>query len=128
MITLKDVLVLHTYSIRDFGGSEGVRDNGLLESAVERPFSTFSGEELYPTPFAKAAAILESIVKNHPFVDGNKRTGWLSCVIILRIFNYVFAFSQEDAYEFVIKVASSNMEFEEIVKQIERNVKRISNV
>lgn len=128
MITIHDVLLLHTYSIRDFGGSEGIRDNNLLESAVERPFSTFTGEELYPTPQLKAAALLESIVKNHPFVDGNKRTGWLACIVILRMFKYRFTLSQEEAYEFVIKVASSNISFENIVEYIEMHVKKINDV
>ncbi len=97
-----------------------------MESAVERPNAGFGGEEFYPTAFAKAAAILESIVKNHPFVDGNKRTGWLACVVMLRLFNYKFLLSQEEAYDFVIRIASSNIEFESIVEYIEMNVKRMN--
>ena len=128
MITLDEVLQLHQYSINDFGGSHGIRDIGLLESAVERPNATFGGEELYPNCFTKAAAILESIVKNHPFVDGNKRTGWLACAVMMRLFDYKFTLSQEDAYDFVIKVASSHIEFESIVEYIEMHVKRISDV
>jgi death-on-curing protein len=126
MITLQEVLQLHTYSIDDFGGSHGIRDTGLLESAVERPSATFGGEEFYPTAFTKAAAILESIVKNHPFVDGNKRTGWLACVVMMRLYDYKFTLSQDDAYDFVIRVASSHLEFENIVEYIEMNVKRIN--
>lgn len=125
MISIDIVLELHKFSIDDFGGSHGVRDLGLLESAVERPNASFGGEEFYSTPFAKAAAILESIVKNHPFVDGNKRTGWLACVITMRLFDYRFTLSQEDAYYFVINVASSHIEFNSIVEFIELNVKRI---
>jgi len=125
MITLDDVLLLHSFSINDFGGSHGIRDMGLLKSAVERPGATFDGEALYPTPFAKAAAILESILKNHPFVDGNKRTGWLACIITLRLDNYIFTLTQDEAYDFVIRIASSNIDFENIVECIESNVKRI---
>lgn len=128
MIALDEVLELHQYSITDFGGSHGIRDMGLLESAIERPDSTFGGEEFYPGAFTKAAAILESIVKNHPFVDGNKRTGWLACVVMLRLFEYRFFLSQEEAYDFVIQVASSHIEFENIVGFIEMYVKRINNV
>jgi death-on-curing protein len=73
MITLDEVLLLYSLSINDFGGSHGIRDMGLLKSAVERPDATFDSESLYATFFAKAAAILESILKNHPFVDGNKK-------------------------------------------------------
>ena len=126
MITLKEALLLQSYSIRDFGGNEGIRDKDLLESALERPSATFGGEELYHTTFAKAAAILESILKNHPFVDGNKRTGWLVCIVVLRCHDYKFIFTQEEAYDFVIKVASTHTAFEEIVDYIEANVERIN--
>lgn len=125
MITLDNLLLLHSFSIRDFGGSQGIRDIDLLKSAVERPSATFDGQELYTTPVAKAAAILESILKNHPFVDGNKRTGWLACIVILRLNNYTFTLTEEEAYQFVIKIASSNTEFENIVDYIQSNVKRI---
>ncbi len=125
MITLDNLLLLHSFSIRDFGGSQGIRDIDLLKSAAERPYATFDGQELYTTPFAKAAAILESILKNHPFVDGNKRTGWLACIVILRLNNYTFTLTEEEAYQFVIKIASSNTEFENIVDYIQSNVKRI---
>ncbi len=125
MITLDNLLLLHSFSIRDFGGSQGIRDIDLLKSAVERPFATFDGQELYTSPIAKAAAILESILKNHPFVDGNKRTGWLACIVILRLNNYTFTLKEEEAYQFVIKIASSNTEFENIVNYIQSNVKQI---
>jgi len=119
MISLAEVLYLHEQSIIHFGGSNGVRDEGLLESAVERPHATYGGEELYPTVYLKAAAILESIVKNHPFVDGNKRTGWLACIATVRLFELKFSLTEEDAYNFVIKVASSHLEFEDISLFIE---------
>ena len=84
MITIKEVLIIHQLAITQFGGSEGVRDFGLLESAIQRPFVTFGNEELYPTATDKAAAIVESIVKNHPFVDGNKRSGAFAFVWFLQ--------------------------------------------
>jgi len=125
MITLSHVLRLHELSIKDFGGSTGIRDNELLESAVERINATFDSVSLYPSSFEKAAAILESIIKNHPFIDGNKRTGWLACCTVLRYDNYKFNLNQIDAYDFVIKVASSHLEFEEIVTFIESNSSHI---
>ena len=75
MILIEDVLMIHENSIKDFGGSRGVRDVGLPESAIARPFQTFGGEDLYPSPFAKAAAVGESLIINHPFIDGNKKQG-----------------------------------------------------
>ena len=72
MIELRDALNIHDILIDKFGGSRGVRDLGLLESALHRPFATFENQELYPSPIDKAAAVLESILINHPFIDGNK--------------------------------------------------------
>lgn len=78
MIRLNDIFELHQRSIKLYGGAMGIRDEGLLQSAIQRPFQTFSGEELYPTLIEKAAALGESLTINHPFVDGNKRTGTLA--------------------------------------------------
>jgi death-on-curing protein len=72
MITLKEVESIHEILINKFGGSKGIRDQGILESAINRPYQTFDLNELYPFPVDKAAAIFESIISNHPFVDGNK--------------------------------------------------------
>jgi death-on-curing protein len=73
-LTATQVLFIHARLIDTTGGGHGVRDLGLLESAVARPQATFGGEELYPDLFHKAAAFMESLALNHPFVDGNKRT------------------------------------------------------
>jgi len=64
MILIEDVLTVHELSIKDYGGGHGVRNSGLLESAIARPFQTFGGEDLYPSPFEKAAAICESLIIN----------------------------------------------------------------
>jgi death-on-curing protein len=119
------VLELHRLSIQKFGGSMGIRDEGYLQSAIERPYSTFASEELYPSPFQKAAAVLESILKNHPFVDGNKRTGYLACLDILLTNKWALVASENEAYDFVIQVASTHMEFEEIVSWIEQHSQNI---
>lgn len=83
MIELRDILNIHNILIDKFGGSKGVRDQGSLESAINRPFATFNNQDLYPSPSEKAAAILESILINHPFVDGNKRTAYVFMRLIL---------------------------------------------
>jgi death-on-curing protein len=111
MIRIEHVLGLHKTSIEKYGGSLGVRDEGYLQSAIERPYATFAKEELYPSPFQKAAAILESILKNHPFVDGNKRTGFLACGSVLLSYKWRLIASGDEAYQFVIQVASTQMEF-----------------
>ena len=74
-ITKKQVLMLHKQLIDEYGGSHGVRDENLLESALETPFQSFEGEELYPSVQAKAARLCYGLVKNHSMVDGNKRIG-----------------------------------------------------
>jgi death-on-curing protein len=125
MISFQEILELHELSIIDFGGSHGIRDIDMLQSAVERPSATFDSTELYTTPIQKAAAIFESIIKNHPFVDGNKRTAWLACFTMLRLYEYKLFVSQTDAYNFVIEVASSHMEFDNIVEWIEQHATKI---
>lgn len=76
MILLEDILHVYEFSIARFGGSNSIREVGGLESAIARPFQSFDGNDLYPTIFDKAAALGESLTINHPFVDGNKRTGF----------------------------------------------------
>jgi len=74
-LTLIEVLALHSKVIEQSGGASGIRDVGLLESAIAQPRMTFDGEDLYPVLLEKAAALGFCIIMNHPFVDGNKRTG-----------------------------------------------------
>jgi death-on-curing protein len=121
MIYKDEILFYHNLSIEKYGGSKGIRDEGSLESAIDRLYASFDGEDLYTSPFQKAAAILESIVKNHPFVDGNKRTGFLAAAAMLLHSDYELTSSQDEAYNFVIEVASSQMNFETIVKWIEKH-------
>lgn len=120
MITVEEVLILHDLSISFFGGRVGVRDIEMLKSAVSRPFQTFDNRDVYNTVFEKAAALLESIVKNHPFADGNKRTGFLSAVIYLKRNNMQLIASEEEAGDFVISVAASQVQFMEVVNWFKR--------
>jgi len=122
VIYLKQVLEIHTILIQKFGGSDGVRDQEGLESAIFRPYQTFDQEELYPHPVDKAAAIIESIVKNHPFFDGNKRTGYTLMRLILLNNGLDIDASQEEKYEFVIKIAEGSMEIDEIKEWINRKL------
>jgi death-on-curing protein len=82
-LDVADVLLLHRRSIERFGGSDGVRDPNLLDSAVAQPRATFGGEYLHGDLFQMAAAYLFHLVKNHPFVDGNKRTGLAASLVFL---------------------------------------------
>jgi death-on-curing protein len=82
-LSAEQVLALHGLQVRRFGGSPGLRDRGALEAALARPQATFGGEDLYSDIEAKAAALMHSLVSNHPFVDGNKRVGAHACIVFL---------------------------------------------
>lgn len=105
MISIKEAEVIHNILIAKFGGSKGIRDIGLLESSLARPFATFDNNELYPDPIEKAAAILESVAINHPFVDGNKRTAYTFMRLILLDNNLDINASQSEKYDLVISVS-----------------------
>jgi death on curing protein len=121
MILLEDVLKLHEASIDYYGGAKGIRDLGLLESAIARPFQTFGGEDLYHTAFEKAAALGESLIINHPFIDGNKRTGFLSIVTLLLEFKFSVNAIKVDAYNFTIQISTGEIKFDEIVVWLKNN-------
>ncbi len=121
MIFIDDILELHRKSIIDFGGSNGIRDIGLLESAIARPFQTFDSTDLYPTVFEKAAALGESLIINHPFVDGNKRTGVLAMMSLLINDGCSFTAPPDDLYTFVINISTGSIAFEEIVEWLKKN-------
>ncbi len=118
MIAIEEVLEIHQILIQEFGGLHGIRDKDLLQSALERPFSGFGEIEFYKTPQEKAAAIVESIVKNHPFIDGNKRTGYVLMRLLLMQFGQDVIATQDEKYEFVIQVASGEIDFTEIATWI----------
>jgi death-on-curing protein len=82
-LSIEQVLALHALQVRRFGGAGKVRDRAAVESAVARPQATFAGEDLYPDVPGKAAALLHSLVQNHPFVDGNKRVGAHAMLLFL---------------------------------------------
>ncbi|MDP2386190.1 MAG: type II toxin-antitoxin system death-on-curing family toxin [Bacteroidota bacterium] len=114
MISKEVVLLIHSKLIENYGGAQGVRDHWLLESAINRPFATFDGIDLYSGPIEKAAAILESILINHPFIDGNKRTGYTLARLILLSERYDIKASQDEKYDFVIQVTTGKSSIEEI--------------
>lgn len=115
MISYKEVVDIHQILIDEFGGANGIRDKELLSSALARSFQTFDGKELYPTTIEKAASLIESILINHPFIDGNKRTGYVLMRLILLSNNFDIIATQEEKYTFVIDIASGKSKFDSIV-------------
>lgn len=94
-------------------GLQSVRDPGLLDSAAHRPQTSVFGEDAYPTLDEKAAVLLESIVRNHPLVDGNKRLGWLSAVVLYGLNGVVLDAPEDDAYDLVIGIAEGRIDYHE---------------
>lgn len=123
MISLNRVEEVHKTLIEVFGGIDGIRDLSALKSALARPFQTFDGRDLHPTPTHKAASLIESMLINHPFLDGNKRTGY----VIMRIFlihnGLDVNATQDEKYQFVINIASGKIKIKEIIKWLSNHVK-----
>lgn len=117
MITKAEVLLIHDQIVLLHGGANGVRDMGGLESAIARPYQGFDNEELYPSCFEKAAAIGESIIMNHPFVDGNKRTGYVLMETVLRLEGFKIISVDNELYQFVIDISTGEKRFDEMVEE-----------
>lgn len=103
----------HVLALADEAGLAPVRDIGLLDSAIQRPRTTLFGDDAYPTLDEKAAVILESIVRNHPLVDGNKRLGFLATVVSCGRNDVMIDAPEDDAYDPVIAVATGAMDYHE---------------
>ena len=113
------VLSIHARQIERFGGTPGVRDEGLLESALAQPQATFGGQFLHPTISEQAAAYLYHIAMNHPFIDGNKRTAFAVMDTFLRLNGCALNLTDERAYDLVIRVARGTMTKEELSTEFE---------
>lgn len=123
-LTVKDVLLLHELAVEKFGGSHGLRDYGLLESTVMRPQSSFGGKDLYPTLFLKAAALVHSLLLNHQFVDGNKRTAIFSVMTFMELNGYEFVAKQKEVVATAIWIENQKPEIEEIATWLKKNTKK----
>ncbi|MFL7871219.1 MAG: type II toxin-antitoxin system death-on-curing family toxin [Anaerolineales bacterium] len=122
----EQILFIHARLIAETGGEHGIRDLGLLQSAAFRPQATFEGTELYPNIYHKAAALMESLINNHPFIDGNKRTGITSAAMFLLLNGYSLTASNDELESYTFSVASGNEAVElitEWLKQRSQNVK-----
>lgn len=115
-LTEQQILAVHSRMIEMTGGVDGVRDNSLLDSALNAPFQTFDGKELYPALLSKAAVMCRSIISNHPFVDGNKRTGIHVTLIFLELNGIELQYSQNELIELGFGVASSQLSSDDILK------------
>jgi death-on-curing protein len=114
MIDIEVAIYFHENLIKKFGGSKGIRDRGGLDAAINRPFATFHNLDLYPTPIEKAAALFESIIVNHPFIDGNKRTAYVLMKFLLFKNGIIIKANKDEIYQIVIAASMGEIRFDEI--------------
>ena len=114
-LTKKQILGLHSQLIKVYGGSDGIRDEKLLESALEAPFQSFGGKELYPSIQAKAARLCYGLVKNHAMVDGNKRIGVHAMLVFMEINGYDLEYSQKELIDLILGVAAGKKDCADIL-------------
>ncbi len=120
-LTVEQVLFIHSRLISGMGGSHGVRDLGLLESAVARPRASFEGKDLYPDLFSKAAALMDFLINNHPFIDGNKRTGISSATLFLHRNGWKLIAVPSELESITLHVAVNEMPIEELADWVRSN-------
>ncbi len=125
MITLtkEQVLMLHERLIEATGGSKGIRDEGLLDSALSNPFQSFGGEELYPSVQAKAAQLCYGLVKNHAMLDGNKRLGTHVMLVFLALNGYELTYSQKELCDTILALAAGEIHADDLLQWIIRHQK-----
>lgn len=124
-LTLSEVIDLHRQIIEQSGGISGIRDLGLLESAVSQPKMTFGGEDLYPEVTDKAAALGFSLIKNHPFLDGNKRVGHAAMEIFLVLNGLEIAALVDEQEQIILMIADGQLVREEFTEWLKKNIRII---
>lgn len=122
--TAENVLFLHTVAIETFGGSEEVRDTESLRAAVARPWGSSFGQEHFPTPFDKAAALAESVIRRHPFTDGNKRTAIYAAAYLLEKLGYEVEAEQLELEDFAVAIARGTLEPEDMALWFEDHARK----
>lgn len=120
-LTPEQILFLHSRLISETGGGQGIRDLGLLVSAAERPKASFEGSELYPDIFTKAAAMMHSLIPNHPFVDGYKRTGIAGASIFMQLNGFRLTATNPELESFTLSVAKGEQDVPEIATWLEQH-------
>ena len=124
-ITVEQAIKAHDEIISETGGSHGVRDLGLLDSALNRPFHSFAGTDLYENIFEKTAALIHSLLLNHPFVDGNKRTSVYLGYRFLQINNYTLTATNNHLVRFALDIESKKLNLEDIANWLKTHSRKV---
>lgn len=120
-LTLEQILAIHYDQIERYSGSHGIRELSLLESAVERPQASFMGDDLYPDIFTKAAALMHSMVLNHPFLDGNKRTATVSTAAFLHFNGWDIKVTQDELAQISLNIESKKWDQETLANWLKEH-------
>ena len=118
VLAKEQIITMHSMLISETGGIDGLRDVSLLESAIKAPFQSFEGTEVYPTIYQKASRLGFGIIKNHPFIDGNKRIGAHTMLVFLSLNGIEIESTQKSLYEIILGVADDRVSFEEFTDWI----------
>lgn len=125
-LTITEVLEIYQRIMKQTGGLVAIRDFGALESALAQPYMTFGGNELYPNLAETAAALGFSLIQNHPFADGNKRTGHAAMAMFLAINGYMIDASIDEQTEVILSVAAGKLERDQFTKWLSNHIREFS--
>lgn len=122
VLSKRQILMLHSMLVAQSGGADGLRDEGLLESAINTPLQTFGGQELYPTVLEKAARLGYGLIHNHSFLDGNKRIGTHAMLVFLDINNITLSYEDDDLIAAILRVASGEMDDSQLLEWLKTHI------
>ena len=121
VLTKRQILLPHRQLIEQTGGSDGIRDEGLLDSAMAAPFQSFDTADAYPSLQQKAARLCFGLVKNHPFIDGNKRIGAHAMLVFLAVNGVELTYTQTELSDIILQVAASEKEYPDLLDWLIRH-------
>ena len=115
ILTKDQIVLLHAQLIKETGGMEGIRDEGLLDSAILSPFQSFDDKDLYPSVLEKGARLGFGLIRNHAFIDGNKRIGAHAMLVFLALNSHSFSYTQKELTEIILSVAAGEKDYDDLL-------------
>lgn len=122
ILSKEQIIYLHSQLIDATGGTEGIRDEGMLESAINAPFQTFSGEDLFPTIYQKAARLGYGLASNHPFLDGNKRIGAHAMLVFLELNNVEMQYTNKELADIFLDIADNKANYDNLLSWLVEHI------
>ncbi len=122
VLSKRQIVLLHSQLIDQFGGLDGIRDDGLLDSAVNAPFQSFLGQDIYPSLLEKAARLAFGLIKNHPFVDGNKRIGTHAMIVFLAVNHVYLSYDDDELISLILSVSAGTASEKELLTWLQNHL------